>query len=561
MSLARSARRSTRTRQLPAGDQQEGRSPEVGAAAQPPAVLGPRTLPAAARLDGLVRVFVLLAHVARDGDDTAAHLLAAQHYALRLLVGALQAAAAADSDAAPPCGDQQSALPAVALVPGDWARWCEEEQMTAALATDRSEHALSSLPRPELLLAALTLLADQLARAGHYLAALPVVHLRRLAARCLKHGALSAAAAAALQLTGLLEALELPSEAQRWLDEAAGIEAAAGASRDAASSAEQAQLHGLVRAALDPEQQRQLQPHAAALVKKALAAAHPAAVEVWHGAAHPPAVQLDAVALDAADGVGAIYPPLLRPSSVLDSWLAQAAYLAARGQAVTAAHALQQAEKAATVHADKHALARCSLVKARLALLAGDPAAAAEAAQAAQARRGLSVQRWEEAVLLYAEARQGMSGSGELDALKALEGGAAALESLAAAGGAGGPAALASAAALRMGAAQLLLRICEREVAAAAEGAVAEEEKGAEKAAASAAGEPSRLRALAAAQQAADQLGTCGFIGAVQHVQSLLLLADVMMADPKLAVSSVGGGAGSDRRLELLQIWQLLKVR
>jgi len=604
----RSTRQSARSKQQP-GD---------ASSSAPPAILGPKSLPAAARLSSLVRVFVLLAQVAREGDTQLQYLLSAQHYALRLITEALTAAAAAVSEAgssnsvtavevtaeaAQPAAVTSSrpgsaaiaalctttkptAPPTAGLSPTaphtqiNWALWQEEEGTAAALAADSSsQHALSRthISRPEALLATLDILTRQLCTTGHHLAALPVVHLRRLAGRCMGCGA-GAEAAAIVQLAGVLEALELPVEAQRWLDEAWKISTAPAAAQEARTAADEAELRQLVQTACarqrggevhaeeESPQLSPLAPHAAALMEAAIAAATLSAVSTWtrRSSSKPPSTagSVHRTAVQA--------PPLLQPLTAQDGWLARAEYLAARGQTAAAQELTKLAEEAAQLADNPHALSRCMLVHARLAVLGGDTASAAELAQAAQAAGGLGIEGWEEAALLYADARSSMPDSGEMDALKALSAGAAALDAVAAKGVAGVPAALASAAALRMHAARLLLKRAEREASVAeaeqagsggSAGTSRDSSAGSEHARTVAAGAAARAQALELAQEAAQGLAACGARAATLRVSSLLLLADTMLAQTALVVEGAAGAGGRDLRPALLEVWNVLQVR
>jgi hypothetical protein len=585
-------------------------------------VLGPKTLAPAARLDRLIRVFALLAHVAPDGDAAAAYCLAAQHYTLRLLTGALLAAASSPADG--PAEASGAARPASACntakvgsnvetpgarsggsgaarvpdAPEGWATWREDAHTAAVLASDTGPHSLATahIARPEALDAALNLLVCRLCAAGHSQAALPVTHLRRLLAPRLAaagrrlfgpHTACSgpeppttvpparlaagsgAEVAAIVQLAALLEDLELPSEAQRWLEAAAGrasdcAEADAGELRAADSVAELRRLvrhvlaaRGSAEAGPSPgaglqveSQQASMPPHASELVQQALAVAAPVAVAEWL----PAAAQSGSTGLRAA-------PPRLRPWEPYQGWLAKAEYLAARGQSAAAAGLLSRAEEHALLAGDAAALSLASLLAARLSLLGGRPAEAAARAREAQARGCLGLERWCEAVKVFADAREGMPGSGERDALAALESGVRTLEAAAGLGARSAtPAVSAAAAALRGRAVQLLLRRTAREdsLATAERVAGGSSSAGSEYARALAAGTAARVQALSMARRAAGDLERCGRAVAPRRVQALFLLAEALLAAER------GGPADErpqDRRPALLEVLSVLKVR
>jgi hypothetical protein len=562
--------------------------------------LGPKALRPAARLERLLRTHVLLGHAAHDGGATLAHWLQAQGCALRLLGGALAAAEqlrcgggsrknddginAPATEAAAGCRSPQP--PAPATLAG-WACWREDEATAAALAADAGPHALgrANIPRPEALAAALRLLADGLADAGHVWAALPVAQLRRLLCRCVHAPAAgggggpvgaaagaAAEAAAAAQLAGLLETLELPAEAQHWVDVALAQAAAAAGACGPAGGADE--LRRMVRAALlqrpggaDGEVGGPpLPPHAAALVQEALAAAAPAARDAWRrelaearrcaAAAAPP----DAAAGEAARGP-MLAAPALAPLAPHCALLEVAAHLAARGQSSAARELIERAEASAALAGDAQALAHAALAAARAALVdGGGGAAAARLAQRAQAAGGLGGRGWREAVEVYAAAREGMLGAGELDALNALEAGAAALEAAGAAGAAGLPAAAAAAARLRLRAAELLLRRGAREAAVFAAERAAGAGGGGEAARALEAAGAARARALALARHAAGDLGTCGNPAAPARLEALLLVSEALLAQPGL-VGDATAAPAVDARTALLEVLRVLQVR
>ncbi len=70
------------------------------------------------------------------------------------------------------------------------------------------------------------------------------------------------------------------------------------------------------------------------------------------------------------------------------------------------------------------------LLLAHLEALAGQPTAAVELLQSAQATGG-SIEHWRDSVALYAKLRASMRGGGESDALRALEGGVQLLQAVA----------------------------------------------------------------------------------------------------------------------------------
>lgn len=729
---------------LPVGrHSSKGGLPQPPGASTPRSTFGPKTLPPAARLQRLVQVFVLLAQATRDGADHVAYLLASQHFALRLLSGAVASAAAAAPMAPKPAPPPAAAAPAAGVPPPasrpatppagastvtppqataaaarpaaaaaadgaraagsggsgvpqaarlpinaeSWATWREGGELVAAMVADGGGDALSAenLPTPEALLASLRVLVDQLAAAGYHLACLPAAHLRRLVCRVLgcrgapasaqgdgstitaTAGAASAASAhvgsaiitstaapaavgacsasnksvtaqavlfqvadgaASAQLAGILESLELPGEAQYWLDRAAvgGSAAALGGGAGAAGAqilkavGEEVQLRRLVRAALkeaaggkaagqgkaaggveggvpipdaadkrdqeidegslgeeggseeDREAARQLPPHAAFL-REAVAAAGAKALAAWR--AGDDGVHWKGVACnnngsdrdggDLHDRGGmhskvCIWLNLLHPLTAQDSWLERAAFLAQRGQYPAAKALLDNLSDHAYLARDRQTLSKRALAEARLTLLLGAAARAAALAQEAQARGGLGIEEWEAAAGVYADAREGMPGSGELDALGGLEAAAKALDEAADAAdvarAAGGVASAArhAAAALRLRAVRLLLARGSREAAAArraalgdvaAELSVKEHEERARVA---------RVQALGLAREASEKLEALGARGAVGRVWALVVVAEAMGVQP-------GFGEGQDKRPALMEVHGVLKVR